>query len=254
MAIVGYSDVYRTAHGFVGGYILKNSWWDGLPPEHLGGGWKHARGSHTVAFFMQHVSDDDEMRICPNCHSPRSWLQCDTLSECRSNETKVAAKKSRAPLNLECIDQSPFVRGLCKKGDGYFLQSISTHSTGLHVACFLRDAEDSTRVCSPPVPLEDLALVFSPVKGECQPNDPQLCGFYFFPYELLEEIDATYRGFEVSDMDVEWEPEAFAANSNAATKKEGLDYALVERNTHTQREMKFTGPTPLLHDPPGLGY
>ena len=28
MALVGYSDTYRTRHGFVGGYILKNSWCD----------------------------------------------------------------------------------------------------------------------------------------------------------------------------------------------------------------------------------
>ena len=27
MALAGYSDTFRTRHGFVGGYILKNSWW-----------------------------------------------------------------------------------------------------------------------------------------------------------------------------------------------------------------------------------
>ena len=40
MTVVGYSDVYRTKHNQVGGFILKNSWWDGLPP---GPGWKKAR-------------------------------------------------------------------------------------------------------------------------------------------------------------------------------------------------------------------
>lgn len=286
MAIVGYSDVYRTQHGFVGGYILKNSWWDGLPPEAFGGGWKHARGSHTVAFYMQQVSDEDERRICPNCHSPRTWRQCGSLAECRSSETLEAASKAGSPLNLECIDRSPFLHGLCNKGERFFLESITEHSMGVSVACFLRnrgstpheqkqvkavvasqalaavdpmsaeadqleaeEPEEETRVCSPPVPLDDLAMVFTPVHGECQPNDPQLCGFYFFPYEMLEEINALYRGFEVSDMDVEWEPEAFAANQDQDTRSEGLNYSLIVHNTHVQRAMRFTGPTPLLHDP-----
>ena len=70
MALVGYSDVFRSQQGFVGGYIVKNSWWDGLPP---GPGWKQARGSHSVAFFMQQVSPADEAAVCPNAHSPQSW-------------------------------------------------------------------------------------------------------------------------------------------------------------------------------------
>ncbi|EOD12703.1 hypothetical protein EMIHUDRAFT_452176, partial [Emiliania huxleyi CCMP1516] len=65
MALVGYSDVFRSQQGFVGGYIVKNSWWDGLPP---GPGWKQARGSHSVAFFMQQVSPADEAAVCPNAH------------------------------------------------------------------------------------------------------------------------------------------------------------------------------------------
>ena len=27
LRLAGFSDVYRTQHGYVGGWILKNSWW-----------------------------------------------------------------------------------------------------------------------------------------------------------------------------------------------------------------------------------
>jgi hypothetical protein len=40
MTLAGYSDTFRTEFGFVGGFILKNSWWDGLPPT---ADWKQVR-------------------------------------------------------------------------------------------------------------------------------------------------------------------------------------------------------------------
>ena len=50
--IVGYSDTYTTELGHVGGYILRNTWKDGLGVGH---GLK-ARGSHTARFFLQETS------------------------------------------------------------------------------------------------------------------------------------------------------------------------------------------------------
>ena len=76
--IVGYSDTYTTERGHVGGYILRNTWKDGLG---IGHGLK-ARGSHTAAFFMQTISDASEGELCPNAHSPRSWKQCASEEEC----------------------------------------------------------------------------------------------------------------------------------------------------------------------------
>ena len=70
MGLVGYSDVYRTQRGYVGGWILKNSWWDGLPPSYI---WTHARGSHSIAYWMSEISSLDEAQTCPNAHSPKMW-------------------------------------------------------------------------------------------------------------------------------------------------------------------------------------
>jgi hypothetical protein len=50
MTIVGYNDEFRTQDGYTGGYILKNSWWDGVDPA-LGPA--HARGSHSIRYWMQ---------------------------------------------------------------------------------------------------------------------------------------------------------------------------------------------------------
>jgi hypothetical protein len=49
---VGYSDVYRTEWGAVGGYIVRNTWKDGLGAAHG----LRARGSHTAAYYLQATS------------------------------------------------------------------------------------------------------------------------------------------------------------------------------------------------------
>ena len=50
MVLAGYNDAFRTKDGFTGGYILKNSWFDGIAPP-LGP--RVARGSHSVRYWMQ---------------------------------------------------------------------------------------------------------------------------------------------------------------------------------------------------------
>ncbi len=100
MALVGYSDTFRTRHGFTGGWILKNSWWDGLPPTPM---WSHARGSHSIRHYLQTISADEEADICPNSFNPRSWWPCSTLAECRRPELSITATAQKKPLHLECI-------------------------------------------------------------------------------------------------------------------------------------------------------
>ena len=285
MALVGFSDVYTTQHGFTGGWILKNSWWDGLPP---GEGWQHGRGSHSIAYFMQEVSSADEAHVCPNSHSPQTWSMCTSLNMCRSSATSAFARTSRQPLHLKCIDESPFLHGLCIKDEPLFLKSITPWGGGLSVACFLRDRDDlpfsdedddeeeaavvngarrrrsrsralqdqkitdhhgdprdQRTWCSPPVPIDDLALVVRPVPNETYPNDPDLCGHYFFPYQLAEDVAAATGGFEVSDFDVVWRPQSYAANQDLYPH---LDYSLLVSDTHVQS--RVTKRVPFLEEQP----
>jgi len=100
-------------------------------------------------------------------------------------------------------------------------------------------SHDSAGFCSPPVPIGDLALVVAPVEAERLPNDPELCGHYFFPFELAEGIHAAYGGFEVSDMEVRWPDSAFAANK---AEHPHLDYRLLERDTRSQGRVRKGAP------------
>jgi len=64
--IVGWSDTYRTEHGEVGGFIVRNTWADGLGTAH---GLK-ARGSHTAAYFHGEVYGGHS----PSFNLPKIWL------------------------------------------------------------------------------------------------------------------------------------------------------------------------------------
>jgi hypothetical protein len=161
MRSVGYSDVYRTEWGFVGGYIIRNTWKDGLGVAH---GLK-GRGSHSMpraspsnhrdprmlaatarqrcvsvgcaaaaAFFMQQMTDVDEARICPNPHSPRSWTQCGSFANCASAVTRMEAVGSNKVLELACLDMGlpdgSLPKGACVPGDGYYLANLCVARTG----------------------------------------------------------------------------------------------------------------------------
>ncbi|KAL4152074.1 hypothetical protein PRNP1_009009 [Phytophthora ramorum] len=65
MLLVGYNDAFLTRAGFTGGLIVKNSWADGP-----------YQGSHSLAYWMQEVSDWEERSVCPNSYNPFNWYQC----------------------------------------------------------------------------------------------------------------------------------------------------------------------------------
>lgn len=50
------------------------------------------------------------------------------------------------------------------------------------------------------VPIDDIALVVAPIEEQRYLNDPDLCGHYFFPYEMAEGMNAAFGGFEVDKM------------------------------------------------------
>ena len=73
------------------------------------------------------------------------------------------------------------------------------------------------------------------------------CGFYFFPYGLLEELDAKFGGFFVTDLDIEWDDKSFAANAPEQSDHDG--YRLVRQDTYVQQSPDFPGPFPNLKRP-----
>jgi len=228
VTLVGYSDTYRTEGGLVGGYIIKNSWEDGVGSSHGA----RARGSHSIAYFMQQISDVDERAVCPNVFDPRSWYECPDLASCKSRPYRWFARSTQQVLRLKCHSYLPVARGVCVEGEKLYLRNMTDWGGGLSVGCFLRDspqpAGQPPDLCTPPLLLDDLATLVSPVAEEQRPNDNDRCGYYFVPYETFEAISARYGGSWATDLQVSWSRESYAKSA-----AKGRDYSMVLRDTHT---------------------
>jgi len=228
--IVGYNDGYRTEWGAVGGYIVRNTWRDGLGFAHN----MRARGSHSAAFFMQDVGDLDDSIACPNPQSPRSWMPCDDAAACSLKITEMEAKATRKILELQCTDRGlpsgSLPTGACVPGDGHYLINMTEFGTaGLFVSCFLH-LPSKTTTCHPPLTIDDLALVYTPTAAGLErlgENDPDVCGYNFMPYETYEALQAKFGGVTASSFEIEW-----AERSYVSRAVPGYDYTFITKSTH----------------------
>ncbi|EGZ18711.1 hypothetical protein PHYSODRAFT_458565, partial [Phytophthora sojae] len=270
MTLVGYNDLFRTKQGFTGGFILKNSWFDGIHPA-LGP--THARGSHSLKYWLQEITEWEEASMCPNSYDPENWYQCGNTAEvidarrhgngdpgmniplpirrsstigggvesCLSEETQLYARVNLQPLHLRCTDPS-----FCVVSDDYTYFVRNTTQWGdrmLRMCLFEYDAmtRNSTELCLPPMLAQKIAYVLSPVPEEVRENDPDVCGFYFYPYEVQQRYKTQFGNFYVNDFDIEWHAQSFAANK---AQFPGLDYSDVEKSTRKQNQYEFVGPFP----------
>ncbi|KAJ0404827.1 hypothetical protein ATCC90586_000901 [Pythium insidiosum] len=267
MTLVGYNDLYRTKDGFTGGFILKNSWFDGIHPA-LGP--KHARGSHSIKYWLQEVSDWEERTMCPNSYSPHNWYQCGNFGEvvhatadsgaprvplptkrstafgpgiesCLSNETRLYAETNIQPLHLRCTDEE-----FCDSRPEYtyFVRNTTEWGDRMQVMCLFEYntvTTNSSELCLPPMLLERIAYIFSPIDEEIRENDPDVCGFYFYPYEVQQQYVNKFEGFYVNNYDIRWHPQSFLANKDEFPE---LDYSDVEKSTKKQNKYDFVGPFP----------
>ena len=95
---------------------------------------------------------------------------------------------------------------------------------------------------TPPLPLDDLALIFGPIAAEVVENDRDQCGYYFMPYAILETLSVRFGGMFATELDVEWDAASYAANAAAAGQHAAaFDWALVERDTREQASTEFGG-------------
>ncbi|CAH0489405.1 unnamed protein product [Peronospora farinosa] len=248
MLLVGYNDAFLTREGFTGGLIVKNSWADGP-----------YQGSHSLAYWMQEVSDWEERSVCPNSYNPFSWYHCgnngilskwqgnDTkeynegIKDCLSNETKLFADVNIQPLHLKCKDPN-----LCRT-DGdytYFVRNTTDWGDRMTVMCLWEYSSEehvAREICLPPMLEVYIAHTLAPVEEEVKENDTDRCGFYFIPYVALRQWIAQFQGFFVSSFDIQWDPQAYAANKDLHPE---LDYSLLEASTKRQNYNEFLGPFP----------
>ena len=256
MTLVGFNDAFRTKDGFTGGYILKNSWFDGTEPP-LGP--RIARGSHSMRYWMQEISDWEERTMCPNSHVPYNWYQCgnskpvthgstgfnrsrafnEGIDACLSAETKLYADTNIQPLHLRCRDEAfcktdpehvYFVRNTTEWGDRMTMMCVFEHN---NITSAARD------FCLPPMLIQKIAYIFEPM--EKRDNDPDQCGFYFFPYEVVRQYVSMFEGFYVNSFDIKWHPQSYLKNQHHYPH---LDYSNVQNSMRKQKKYNFVGPFP----------
>ncbi|KAF1326891.1 Hect e3 ubiquitin, partial [Globisporangium splendens] len=268
MTLVGYNDLYRTTQGYTGGFILKNSWWDGTHPK-LGP--THARGSHTAKWWMQEVSDWEERRMCPNSHNPENWYQCGDFGEvilrngdsgvkvplplsrsevgefkegiesCLSEETELYAKTNFQPLHLRCTDPSYCLED---KNITYFARNMTEYGDRMQILCLYEYntvSKNASEICLPPLLVQQIAYVLSPVDDEILPNDPDVCGHYFYPYEVQKQYNSQFGNFYVNNFEVKWYPQSYVSNERHFPE---LDYTDIMHSTRHQNHYDFVGPFP----------
>lgn len=255
VTIVGYTDTFASSMGHVGGFIIKNSWWDGVPPHSLlcddvTAPCVAGRGSHSVAYFMQQISDIVEREVCPNAASPSSWYACVDLATCTDELTAISAAAMRKVLRLQCLEdgaRSPYVKNICSEGEFFFFKNSTVFGGGLSRACMVR-ADGGADLCLPPLRLEDLALLFAPTPAEARENDHDRCGFYLLPYAVSHELMATIGGTYVTDLDIRWNGGSFAG-APESERLADADYSMLRRDTFAQLETNAAGPFPSLVHP-----
>ncbi|POM77337.1 hypothetical protein PHPALM_5290 [Phytophthora palmivora] len=209
--------------------------------------------------------------MCPNSYDPENWYQCGNTAEvitakrhgdpgmniplpikrsttigggvesCLSEETELYARVNLQPLHLRCTDPTfcvvsddytYFVRNTTQWGDRMLRMCLFEYNTA---------TSNSTELCLPPMLAQKIAYVLSPVSEEVRENDPDVCGFYFYPYEVLQQYKSQFGNFYVNNFEVEWHAQSYAANKAFYPD---LDYSEVEKSTRKQKQYDFVGPFP----------
>jgi len=266
MNVVGYNDQFTTKQGYTGGFIIRNSWHDltyGTSPNGRGG-----RGSHSMAYWMQNISAWDEKAICPGPLNPENWISCveqeagphsrlrhhavlKSGEEYDISKTCLDAKfmdnlfnVSLQPTEFECLDNT-----VCDtdKKFRYFLINLE-HSVEQDLAkvCMLRYdtvTKHQDVYCTPFHIPAQIAYWFRPIKEQLDAlkDDEDLCGFWFWPYEMLNKQVGLYNNFYSTYFDIEWDDQSYAANE---AKYPSLNYSYIKASTFTQKEMDFETPSP----------
>ncbi|RHZ12188.1 hypothetical protein DYB26_003256 [Aphanomyces astaci] len=172
MHLVGYNDAFRNHEGEVGGFILKNSWAD-----------SQTRGSHSLKWWLQEISDWEERTICPNSYnSPTNWYACggtdnnaDLVSptnatatvvynkgieDCLTDTTRMFAKTNVQTLDLKCSDATQ-----CKVSDDvtYYVRNTTDWGDRMTLMCvWEHDAKTGSArdFCLIPMLEQNLAATF----------------------------------------------------------------------------------------------
>ncbi|KAI9980728.1 hypothetical protein PInf_010047 [Phytophthora infestans] len=226
-------------------------------------------GGHVMTL---EITEWEEASMCPNSYDPENWYQCGNtaavidarrhgdpgmniplpikrsptvgggVESCLSEETELYARVSLQPLHLRCTDPNYCV---VSEDYTYFVRNTTQWGDRMLRMCLFEynmATKSSTELCLSPKLAQKIAYVLSPVPDEVRENDPDVCGFYFYPYEVQQQYKSKFGNFYVNNFEIEWHAQSYAANKAFYP---GLDYSDVEKSTRKQNQYEFVGPFPI---------
>lgn len=235
MALAGFNDGYKTRTGFTGGFILRNTWHDGVTP--LG-----RRGSHSIRYFMQEISEMDERAICPNSMNPHNWYPCTSITDCTSVQSQQTSVLANQPLILQCVDSAQCDTSV---GTTYYYTNLTVVGNDMIVMCFVvsKNGADAGNFCLPPTIPDFITTAIQPIPSQRYNNSDDECGYYIFPYQVLRDSAAAFGSFFVNDFSIEWADQSYTKN---AASYAAYNYTTVTADTKSQMVKTFTGAYPNL--------
>jgi len=203
-----------------------------------------ARGSHSVAYFTQQISANDERMLCANAINPRNWYTCgggnpsaavaDIEADCLSSDNNRTAFAEYQPLELLCINTQFGCTNTT--GVSYYLIKIRPYGDDLSFIDVLLSSSNpaiASRVETyGPRPLDEFAGLFGPTPTDATRllNKDDFCGYYFLPYDLIRESQARFNNFFVNDYKLSFSSRSFTRGQTDAN----ADYTYLASSTKTQ--------------------
>jgi len=251
MVVAGYNDEFVTKEGYKGGFILKNSWNNSIYGSYPGESSRNARGSHSIEYWMGEISAEDEKYVCPNAQNPLNWIACGKLCAKDGEYAKELIEVTRSPYEFQCIDEN-----ICEKDSvyRYFLKSMKPSIRQPNGRYFdfcmerLNTLDDSVNeYCYNALPLQVIALYYSPIDSQLQflKDDEDFCGYYFFPYEIVQKQIEYFGGFNTIYFDIDWKDSSFAKGGD----RKDYDYQYIDKSTGKQdfSKVSFMSSTPYIN-------
>ena len=266
MNVVGYNDEFTTKNGHTGGFIIKNSWHDALYGTDTSG--RGARGSHSIAYWMQDISAYDEKAICPLPLNPDNWISCVEQAAGPHGTKESAVKReengdydiketclsktfmdhllnvSLQPTEFICKDEAVCSKDLRYR---YFFISLERNvERDLARATMLQydTITGAQKVIVTPYHIPShIAYFFEPIPAQLSilKNSEDLCGYWFWPYEMLYKQQGLLQNYFSIYFDIKWDDSSYAANK---AKYPNYDYSWIEKSTFKMSEQSFNTPNP----------
>ena len=282
LLLVGYNDNYRINTGSqndlnartVGGFIVKNSW----GPEN---GHSLKYWSNEISIMEENLLCPAErsaktwLPIDTMCITNNTLEITNTVQFCSDNAAelykRVRDKWFRGATYLKCNtfkdEDAPIFYGFTEcDPDKYYViagapqlsyenamisgtwienSPSNDGSFKIHLFEFDPKTPDAlpTHKITGITTWANLDVLFTPVT--IVGNDPEQCGYYFYPYQYFQEATTRMPAFghdalgSVTYYDIEWAPSSYLFNKDSYPK---FDYQYLEKSTKQMKVYNFTGP------------